>query len=712
MAKLILIDHSLTDMGGHYYEYAVRVLQAAAEAGYTPVLATNRLFEEEEAPWEVWPVYEYGFWGKPPDRKKKARRGRSWLSPRVWVRRVLGCLGWCQVRLVFSPVGLIKAYRQYPPEEILQRLHVGAINRWTAVVFFLFLYCWKIAAATFRLLKAVVPCPGYVQKLVPAVKQFGRALFWPAVVALPRGKWIKTWRANNQKAATFGRDTLTLFTRVALGKGDLVLIPTLAEPELMGLVEYFRQDPRSRQAHWHLIFRRHIYQGREPEYGLQDEKLRPLRNALRFFQENLTGQTISFFTDTDQLTAQYNRLGVARFRTLPIPVRRDYYNAPSGRPATAPMNIIYVGDARPEKGYQHLPVVVQDLWLDYVQTRRVHFTLHSYYNCPEGEPAAVVARAQLQGLETEQVRLILEPLDTEGYRDLVLSGDLCLILYDREQYYARSSGIFAEAMVAGIPVVVPAGTWMAMQLSQAMAQYHAGVRQQARVLQTHLGRDLSWQVEVIEFLPPEEKDRPRLEEKKMKPLAKPGKDKESKKEKEEAKDEKEKPGQEQLRRWAEAAIPPAASHLLLSCSEGEPTGSFVEVQVTQVEAAGDLEVSQETHILGGRRDLPLSLLVPRTPSAGRVRLSLQGAFAPSLPTLADLRLEFLQASTDLPRSTVGMVYSTTDQISACVREIIDHRAEYQASARKFAADWAAFHNPHSLLRHLQEAAPAGLSRAA
>jgi hypothetical protein len=215
---------------------------------------------------------------------------------------------------------------------------------------------------------------------------------------------------------------------------------------------------------------------------------------------------------------------------------------------------------------------------------------------------------------------------------------------------------------------------------------------------------LTWQLEVIEFLPAEEKDKPRLEEKKKEVLEKPGKDQESKKEKEKVKeDEEEEPRQKQLRRWAEAVVPPMASHLLLSCSAGEPAGSFVEVQVTQFASAGDLELRQEPHILGGRRDLPPSLLVPLAPGAGRVRLSIQGAFAPSLPTLADLRLEFLQGQADLPRSTVGMVYSTIDQISACVREIIDHQADYQASARKFATDWAAYHNPHSLLRHLQEA---------
>src|SRR5687767_9838922 len=42
--KFILIEQSLRDVGGHYFEYAREILYAAEAAGYEPVLATHRDF--------------------------------------------------------------------------------------------------------------------------------------------------------------------------------------------------------------------------------------------------------------------------------------------------------------------------------------------------------------------------------------------------------------------------------------------------------------------------------------------------------------------------------------------------------------------------------------------------------------------------------------------------------------------------------------------
>ncbi|MFQ5412007.1 MAG: hypothetical protein ACE5EC_06905, partial [Phycisphaerae bacterium] len=52
--RFILIDHSIKGFGGHHYEYAVHVLQAARDLGFEPVLVVNRAFQSEpgsEAPW-------------------------------------------------------------------------------------------------------------------------------------------------------------------------------------------------------------------------------------------------------------------------------------------------------------------------------------------------------------------------------------------------------------------------------------------------------------------------------------------------------------------------------------------------------------------------------------------------------------------------------------------------------------------------------------
>jgi hypothetical protein len=58
--KFVLIDHSMKDLGGHYYTYASCVLPAAERAGFQPVLAMHREFRDLPAlppSWQSHPIF-------------------------------------------------------------------------------------------------------------------------------------------------------------------------------------------------------------------------------------------------------------------------------------------------------------------------------------------------------------------------------------------------------------------------------------------------------------------------------------------------------------------------------------------------------------------------------------------------------------------------------------------------------------------------------
>ncbi len=58
--KFVLIDHSMRDLGGHYYTYASCVLPAAERAGFQPVLAMHREFRDLPAlppSWQSHPIF-------------------------------------------------------------------------------------------------------------------------------------------------------------------------------------------------------------------------------------------------------------------------------------------------------------------------------------------------------------------------------------------------------------------------------------------------------------------------------------------------------------------------------------------------------------------------------------------------------------------------------------------------------------------------------
>src|SRR5688572_20154136 len=60
--RFVLIEQSLREVGGHYFEYASEVLRAAESAGYQPVLATHRQFAAQArlpSRWHIRPLFPY-----------------------------------------------------------------------------------------------------------------------------------------------------------------------------------------------------------------------------------------------------------------------------------------------------------------------------------------------------------------------------------------------------------------------------------------------------------------------------------------------------------------------------------------------------------------------------------------------------------------------------------------------------------------------------
>ncbi len=59
-----------------------------------------------------------------------------------------------------------------------------------------------------------------------------------------------------------------------------------------------------------------------------------------------------------------------------------------------------------------------------------------------------------------------EPLPTAGYFRQFLLSDLVLQPYSSPAYALMPSGVFADAVVCGTPVVTPASTWMSDRLDE------------------------------------------------------------------------------------------------------------------------------------------------------------------------------------------------------------------------------------------------------
>ena len=488
LGKFVLIDHSIRSFAGHHYEYALSVLDAAARAGYSPVLAAHRELPREaleSLPYPVLPLYRYDFWGI-SGGLVAGRAGFRRLSTFVGGRTTR-----LKARLVFSRAGFLWVMFARRPQP-LSAGGLAGTHGWPRSETFMG-HCFGAAAraalfvlVTVRLLSRTLPARLVAagQRRVIRLRGAVAARAWQAVESL-----LRQWRVH-----CFAADTGRVAHRISLEEGDLVFLPTVSESDLSGLGRYLRRSRVATRASWHLLFRRDIYRGHEARYEEQEISLASLRESFRAFRQNAGHLAVFFYTDTERLTAQYNRLGVATFRTLPIPVSPHFRLPVAATGRDRAIRLTYAGDARTEKGYHLLPDLVRDVKSFRSCGNAVRFVFQSNFTfrVPEHQARVVVARQFLQSFPADVVETIPTALTPEEYRSLVLSAGIMLLLYDRENYYARSSGLLAEALSAGIPVLVPAASWLSDQLEPAIFDYHLGLRATEPSWTACPGTDLAW----------------------------------------------------------------------------------------------------------------------------------------------------------------------------------------------------------------------------
>jgi glycosyltransferase involved in cell wall biosynthesis len=127
---------------------------------------------------------------------------------------------------------------------------------------------------------------------------------------------------------------------------------------------------------------------------------------------------------------------------------------------------------REEKGSHSLSRVVRDIWQDPFLRGAVQILIQanraSFAETPNFPPGLVPH----WGHDYREVRsstapvvFVPHPLNAADYVDLISRADIGLFLYDSRTYFARCSGVLLEMLCAGVPVIVPAGCWLADQVA-------------------------------------------------------------------------------------------------------------------------------------------------------------------------------------------------------------------------------------------------------
>jgi glycosyltransferase involved in cell wall biosynthesis len=185
--------------------------------------------------------------------------------------------------------------------------------------------------------------------------------------------------------------------------------------------------------------------------------------ALRAIAPIATNFTI--LTPTDRLTNIFTTNGF-NCKTVPCPVfsaPRDINNS------TAKFSkILYAGAARRDKGF---PTVISLLRHFRKQHNNTTFEIQvSAPNSQRYDDATQQALQLLQSMPNDNLILHKTTLDQSQYLDL-FNNSICLLLYDKNDYSDKFSGVALDAFYAGCPIITAKNTWM----GDTAEKYQAGI---------------------------------------------------------------------------------------------------------------------------------------------------------------------------------------------------------------------------------------------
>lgn len=275
--------------------------------------------------------------------------------------------------------------------------------------------------------------------------------------------------ADPLKVARFTTELASLIVEAKLTGSDIVFVPTLGIAEALAISEYSAGDA-AQPLHWHLLFRRDV----APQTALMNLRATIARwriqSALTQAARHFGAGVRYLYTDTEELTQRYERLGAGNFQTLPIPIDERLGQKRPHR-GNGPLVVSYVGDMREEKGIDLLPGIIDSIRRAGYDKAKVLFRIQGNLPVVGVTRKALQVKEALMNARSNGVELVEGPLDSDAYMELMLHSDVVLIPYSPIDYAARSSGVFVEAVAAGIPTVHPRKSWMGRN---AMGKLGAG----------------------------------------------------------------------------------------------------------------------------------------------------------------------------------------------------------------------------------------------
>ena len=454
MKKFLIIDHSLSNLQGHHYECSVSVAEAAARQGYQPVIVANYSFPEV--------LYH-------PSIKTISVFEVDWFNNPVNVQKIQGWKLYLQK--------FIRILNDKPLEKFYQQIESTLkfnLTYWNLTQPGLRLFLEKIQGSISRLwnwinkdieLLRYIPLSNTlwgIGKIIWGSLKFSINLIYFRINR-------KLISILTHKPTSFQESLSKVLKELKVTPDDHIFIHTIGIEQVEEVYHLLRAGDFSNQPRFHIMLRRDI----EDSLVIHAKGMGLKKLLQQFYESKLWPKKIQFYTDTEDLVKRYNTLSNVIFFQIPIPFRQEKLkDIPKNKGSYEPINIVYLGDARAEKGYHHLPEIINSLWKDYIKPGKIRFIIQSNFNIEGGLGNIPAARLQLERYPSQKVFLIKEAMSPDDYYQLLGKADILILPYDANSYRVRTSGVLTEALAAGKPVVVPTDSWLAKQVDLSRASIY------------------------------------------------------------------------------------------------------------------------------------------------------------------------------------------------------------------------------------------------
>jgi glycosyltransferase involved in cell wall biosynthesis len=253
------------------------------------------------------------------------------------------------------------------------------------------------------------------------------------------------------------QDLQELDTRFDFKATDKIIINSIRHWAMRGVVNWLQALPGDRRPEVALL----LHFTAQPERFEPDSSDRQYRDAFRAIELSQCGDRIHLYADATTLIDEYRDMTLLEIGLSPFPHSQFKKPAQNARKSDL-IRVGYVGEARYHKGYHLLPFLVEHLNRTDIRNK-IEFHFHSFIY----DKQADFYLKSLPHLRAQpNVVLYPDAMTPEDYESFVQNCDVILIPYLLSYYHSQTSGIYADALGLGIPVVVSSGTWMAKELKR------------------------------------------------------------------------------------------------------------------------------------------------------------------------------------------------------------------------------------------------------